>query len=138
MPGIKEFTGVHVMAQQRTTRQFKAIKDAIDTAGRPLSIDEIHELASKDVPSIGQRTVYRVVRQLQEEGELTSVPVSGGADRYELTCVALEHHHHFHCTSCDRIFDIEGCPGELKGMVPKGFKLEAHELTLSGLCDRCA
>ena len=126
------------MAQHRMTRQLEAITDVITSAGRPLSIDEIHMLATRQVPKLGQRTVYRAIRRLQESGVIVSVPVSGGPDRYELASIAAKHHHHFHCTACDRIYDIEGCPGGLKKLVPNGFKLETHELTLSGLCRSCA
>lgn len=126
------------MAVQRQTKQLQAIRDAIEQAGRPLSIDELHTLARQTIDSLGLRTVYRAVRRLQEEGEIVSVPVPGKSDRYELACVASSHHHHFHCTSCDRFFDIHGCPGGLSKLVPDGFKLEHHDLTLSGLCESCA
>lgn len=126
------------MPQQRTTRQFEAIRTAIMDAGRPLSIEEIHEVARETVPTLGVRTVYRVVRQLQEDAEVAAVTVPGGADRYEPASVASRHHHHFHCTKCDRIYDVEGCAGGLQKLLPEGFTLEHHELTLSGRCAACA
>ena len=126
------------MPQQRTTRQTEAIRAAIENAGRPLSIEEIHEEAAATVPSLGVRTVYRVVRRLQEDNEITTVPIPGSADRYELASVAATHHHHFHCTVCNRIYDVAGCAGGLKKLLPEGFKLEHHELTLSGRCSTCA
>ncbi|MCH2134641.1 MAG: transcriptional repressor [Phycisphaerales bacterium] len=126
------------MPVQRQTKQLQAVRKAIESAGRPLSIDELHDLATRDIESLGLRTVYRLVRRLQEEGEIVSVAVPGDSDRYELASVASKHHHHFHCTSCDRYFDIHGCPGGLSKLVPEGFKLEHHDLTLSGLCDACA
>ena len=127
-----------IMTQQRTTRQSVAIREVIKSAGRPLSIEEILEEASSKVPSIGLRTVYRVVRRLQEEEEIAAVSVPGGTDRYELSSIAAIHHHHFHCTICDRIYDISGCAGGLQKLLPQGFQLEHHELTLSGRCAACA
>ena len=126
------------MPQERTTQQSVAIQTAIRTAGRPLTIDEIHAAASEAVPTLGVRTVYRVVRRLQETGEIANVPVAGGTDRYELASIASKHHHHFHCKACDKYFDITGCPGGLKELLPEGFQLQEHELTLSGLCAACA
>ena len=126
------------MTLQRTTKQLQAVQAAFETAGRPLSIEELHALAAKQVASLGVRTVYRAVRRLQELGDVVAVSVPGGSDRYELATVASHHHHHFHCTACDRFFDIHGCPGGLHKLVPEGFQLEHHELTLSGLCDSCA
>lgn len=126
------------MTQQRTTRQTEAISEAIKSAGRPLSIEEILTVASSTVSTLGLRTVYRVVRRLQDEGEIASVSVPRGSDRYEMASIASKHHHHFHCTACDRFFDLEGCPGGLKKLLPRGFKLQNHELTLSGICASCS
>ena len=125
------------MPLQRTTRQSKAVQSAIEASCRPLTIDEIHSAASEDAPTIGIRTVYRVVRRLQETGVIVSIPVAGGTDRYELASIASKHHHHFHCTRCDRYFDVAGCPGGFSDLLPEGFKLQSHELTLSGLCQSC-
>ena len=126
------------MTQQRMTRQTEAISEAIKSAGGPLSIEEILTVASRTVSTLGLRTVYRVVRRLQDEGEIASVSVPGRSDRYEMASIASKHHHHFHCTACDRFFDLEGCPGGLKKLLPRGFKLQNHELTLSGLCASCS
>ena len=126
------------MPERRTTRQLQAIRTVIADAGRPLSIPEIHELAMETVETLGLRTVYRTVRRLEETGELTPVSVPGGSDRYELTSIAAKHHHHFHCTACDRFFDIHGCPGGLNKLLPEGFTLQQHELILSGLCASCS
>lgn len=126
------------MTERRTTRQLQAIRTVISEAGRPLSIPEIHELALESVETLGLRTVYRTVRRLEETGEVAPVLVPGGSDRYELSSVAETHHHHFHCTVCDRFFDIHGCPGGLNKLLPEGFTLQRHELILSGLCASCA
>ena len=74
---------------------------------------------------------------MEEDGVLVPVAVSGQPDRYELAEIAASHHHHFHCTVCDRMFDVDGCVGKLAGLLPKGFTLEDHELTLRGRCESC-
>ncbi len=123
---------------RRNTAQQRAIRNAIQNARGPLSTGEIHELASKDSPGLGIRTVYRVVGRLLEDREIATVIMPGRADRYELAETAASHHHHFHCQRCDRLFDVQGCPGHLERMVPDGFILAGHEITLTGLCARCA
>ncbi len=123
---------------RRNTSQQRAIGNAIEAAGRPLSIQEISDLAAADVPSIGLRTVYRVVNRLLEDGVIAPVTMPGQPDRYELAETAARHHHHFHCVSCDRVFDVHGCPGRMDRMVPDGFVLDGHEITLSGRCAQCA
>ncbi len=123
---------------RRNTSQQRAIGGAIEAAGRPLSIQEINQLAAKDVPGIGLRTVYRVVNRLLDDGVIAPVTVPGQPDRYELAEAAARHHHHFHCLGCDRVFDIHSCPGRIDRMVPEGFVLDGHEITLNGLCAQCA
>ena len=126
------------MTERRDTPQQRAIREVCQSASRPLSIDEIFDFAKSEVPSLGQRTVYRIVRRMEQDGILVPVAVSGQADRYELADIAASHHHHFHCTVCDRMFDVNGCVGKLASLVPKGFTLEDHELTLRGRCESCA
>ena len=126
------------MKQQRTTKQLKAIQETIESAGRPLSIDELQKIASEKVESLGQRTVYRAVRRLEEDGVIARVKDPEGGERYELASIAAKHHHHFHCKSCDRFYDVHGCPGGLNKLLPEGFVLQHHELMLSGLCSECA
>lgn len=123
---------------RRDTSQQRAIRQAIESAEGPLSIAQIHEIAAGDCPGIGVRTVYRVVGRLLDDKVITPVTMPGQVDRYEPARTEAPHHHHFHCHECDRVFDVEGCPGHLDRMVPDGFRLDGHEITLSGLCARCA
>lgn len=126
------------MTERRNTRQITAIRETLDREQRPLSVDEIHRGARRAVPTLGVRTVYRVMQRMEDDGEVARVAVPGQPDRYELAVLAASHHHHFHCLKCDRLFDVHGCPGRMDRMVPDGFVLEGHEITLSGWCDRCA
>jgi Fur family ferric uptake transcriptional regulator len=120
---------------ERQTRQRETIVTVIREANRPVSPQEILDLAAKRLPRLGVATVYRAIRQLVAEGELTPVGIPGEAPRYEPAGKA--HHHHFHCRKCDRVFEMDGCPGPLQAMAPKGFKVEGHDILLYGLCDRC-
>lgn len=122
---------------RRDTCQQRAIRTVIDEGGRPLSVQEIHELASAETPSLGLRTVYRVLNRLLEDQAIAPVVVPGQPDRYEPAAVAAKHHHHFHCEQCDRVFDVDACPGGLSRMLPRGFKLAGHELLLWGRCAEC-
>ena len=106
---------------RRDTSQQRAIRAAIDSAGRPLSVQEIHVTAAKESPSLGLRTVYRVVNRMLGDGAIAPVVVPGQPDRYEPAAVAEKHHHR--CEQCDRIFDVDAFPGGLSRMLPPGFKL---------------
>jgi len=121
---------------QRRTAQRDQIKQAFTQAGRPLGVDEVHAVASRSLPRLGVATVYRAVNDLVEAGWLKPVELPGEPTRYELA--GLDHHHHFRCTACDRVFDIEGCAMAAKPHVPRGFRVESHEVILYGRCADCA
>ncbi|WP_257620483.1 Fur family transcriptional regulator [Janthinobacterium sp. NKUCC08_JDC] len=122
---------------ERTTRQKTAIQAAIESAQRPLSAQEILEQASLQVTQLGIATVYRNLKSLVLEEKVHVVTLPGENPRYESNTAANHHHHHFQCTTCQRVFDVHDCPGDLKRMAPQGFVVERHELTLYGRCADC-
>ena len=128
---------------ERNTRQRQAVLDAIDHAGRALTPNEILALAQGSVASLNLSTIYRHLNALQDEARITKVLLPGQAARFEAACAAAHHgdahhHHHFHCSACDRVYALHACPGSMQDLAPKGFVVEAHEITLRGLCASCA
>lgn len=124
-----------MQAATRNTRQRQAIRDALEAAGRPLSPLEVLEAAREAVPGIGLATVYRNLKVLADEQWIAQVDLPGDSPRYEVA--GKDHHHHFRCRGCGGVFEVEGCPGDLRTMVPKGFRLEGHEVILFGRCAAC-
>ena len=120
---------------ERRTRQRDAIWLTIERAERPLSPQEILELSRSEVPGLGIATVYRNIKVFVAEGKLRVVELPGAPDRYEVA--GKDHHHHFHCRSCDGVFEVETCSGDFDAVTPMGFRLENHEVTLYGLCAQC-
>lgn len=123
-------------SQPRNTRQRAAIREAISQSDGPLGPQELLRIARIDVPSISLATVYRNINALLEDGSIIKVELPGQPALYE--SAGLTHHHHFQCTSCGRTFDINGCPGNLATLLPEGFRLDAHDITLYGACAECA
>lgn len=120
---------------KRMTRQRKALLSCLETARRPLGVNELVALAAKEIPGINLSTVYRNLKILLDERRVALVKLPGGDFRYEM--VTPQHHHHFLCDGCGRAFAIAGCLTGLAKLVPKGFKLSGHSLTLNGLCLEC-
>jgi Fur family ferric uptake transcriptional regulator len=120
---------------KRQTHQRHAVRHALENADRPLSPREILDAARAEVPGLGIATVYRHIRSLVEEGWLHTVELPGAPDRYERA--GKDHHHHFHCRECDRVYDIEAGPGGIRALAPRGYRVETHEITLYGLCREC-
>lgn len=125
-----------VPSRMRATRQREAIIRTLEEAGRPLSAVEILHLARSAVPALGLATVYRTIDSLLRSRSVASVEIPGRPPRYELA--GKDHHHHFLCRQCHRVFEVPGCPGNIDAHVPDGFVLEGHEITLYGRCAACA
>lgn len=130
---------------ERHTRQRQAVLDAIDHAGRALTPAEILELAQASVASLNLSTIYRHLNALQDDARIAKVMLPGQPARFEAACADAHgrdahehHHHHFHCCACDRVYALHGCPGPMQELAPQGFVVQAHEITLRGLCRECA
>ena len=120
---------------QRSTKQRRAIQEILRSSARPLSPKEIVDLASEKGEVLSLTTVYRSLKAMIEMDDLSPVDIPGQPARYE--AAGLEHHHHFHCDLCDRVFDIPGCLPEVHSLAPPGFTTTHHDLTLMGTCPSC-
>lgn len=121
---------------ERTTKQKRAIRSAFESEGRPLSTTEAFEAAQGLVGGLGIATVYRSIKSLLDDGWLTPIDVPGKGVLYELSGKA--HHHHFSCTSCHRVFELDGCADDVLVPLPRGFKATGHDVTIFGRCATCA
>jgi Fur family ferric uptake transcriptional regulator len=120
---------------ERNTVQRRAIHRVLEQAGRPMGPPEIFDAAKEHAPGLGIATVYRTIKRLLDDGFLSQVELPGEAPRYEVA--GKGHHHHFRCNNCNKVFDLQGCPGAFKQILPQGFSLETHELYLFGRCGEC-
>lgn len=124
------------MTMERATRQRDAIMSVLRASRRPLSPREVLDGARGAVTALGLATVYRTLKLLVAQGILRAITLPGERPRYEMA--EAGHHHHFQCTACRRVYDVPGCPGNLRRLAPRGFTLEDHDLTLYGRCPDCA
>lgn len=146
---------------ERQTRQQQAVVQAIRDSGRSLSPQEVWRLAQQVVPRINLSTVYRQIKTLCEQGHLLQVQLPGQTPRYEPARLTpqlspnkrrvialnaanqgsrtgtLAHHHHFHCVACEQVIPLHACPGGMEKLVPRGYEVQRHDLTLHGRCPTC-
>jgi Fur family transcriptional regulator, ferric uptake regulator len=120
----------------RDTRQARTIREILEQHGEPVTAPEVHSYAMALVPGIGIATVYRHLHHLTVAGEIARVELPGQPCRFERA--GKPHHHHFVCQGCQRVFDLMGCLGDLRSLVPDGFEVIKHDLTVYGHCRRCA
>jgi Fur family transcriptional regulator, ferric uptake regulator len=128
----------HSTVQRRNTRQREVILGVIEAARGPLSIPEILQSARSHLPRVGLATVYRTLNLLRDDDRIALVTLPGEEPRFEPSRHG-HHHHHFRCRVCERVFELETCPVSIpKGsLLPGGFLVEDHHLTMYGLCADC-
>ncbi len=118
---------------RRYSRFRKPVQDALRLAAGPLSATDVQ--ARLGGTGIGLATVYRLLKEGMEDGDLVCVELPGGPRRFEPA--DRPHHHHFECVVCHTVYDVPGCPGGIDRLAPEGFKLDQYELILSGRCPEC-
>jgi Fur family transcriptional regulator, ferric uptake regulator len=125
----------HPISFCRNTLQRREIRNVFEQSDRPLGADEVLELGREKMAGLGMATVYRTIKALTDEGWLVPVALPGASPRYEIRGKA--HHHHFHCRKCHRIFELNGCVGQLRKMIPRTFEMLDHIVLIDGVCADC-
>lgn len=125
---------------QRTTaptpRQ-RCLLRHLEQAGRELSGQQLHRLLQESGEGMGLATVYRHLRQLQQQGTLRCRHLPSGEALY--APIHLDRHH-LTCVECGRSRELKGCPihaVELPSSERKGFRLLFHTLEFFGVCSTC-
>ncbi|MBI2386517.1 MAG: transcriptional repressor [Elusimicrobia bacterium] len=122
---------------QRDTSQRRAIRRALEAAGRPLGALEVLEASKTEAPGLGIATVYRNIKALLAADEISEVQLPGEPPRYE--AAGKGHHHHFRCERCEKVYELGGaCLPDLKNALPRGFRVTSHEVLVHGVCAACA
>jgi Fur family ferric uptake transcriptional regulator len=119
---------------QRLSCQRTIVLETLTAAHQPLLLQEAIEPIQATLLRLGIAPVYRQLKQSVKEGTLHVVRLLGKNAR----CAAARHaqYRHFQCTACQRVFDVQVCPGDLARLISKGFTINDHDLTLYGSwCD---
>src|SRR4030042_1284892 len=68
------------------------------------TVREILSAVRRALPTVSADTVYRTLMNLSEAGLCLALDGLGDARRFD-PCTGA--HHHFHCTGCGRVFDVD-------------------------------
>ncbi|ADU63121.1 MAG: transcriptional repressor [Pseudodesulfovibrio sp.] len=123
----------------KTTPQRRLILDTLLKQGGHLSSEELYAKVKKRDSSIGQATVYRTLKLLNESGLIEPLDFADGVTRYEPS-YGEEHHDHLICERCGNNIEIldktiENRQEELAK--EHGFTLVRHKMYLYGVCPEC-
>ena len=120
---------------QRKTPQREVIYNIIQTSSGPVTVQEVLTKTVELNVQIGIATIYRTIKLLLSSDKISIVTLPDGQARYEIS--ELKHHHHFHCTVCGKVSDINQCCMHLHENEVEGHLIQHHEITLFGICKSC-
>lgn len=108
--------------------------EALAAADHPTA-GELYGIIKEEHPSISRGTVFRVLSNFAEEGEIVKLQLSGSCARFD---AITSPHAHAHCVNCGKIFDVPLSPSAALAVPPQGFKVFSEKVELTGLCAECA
>jgi Fe2+ or Zn2+ uptake regulation protein len=98
--------------------------------------ESVHAAVTTELPNVSLRTVYQVLNDLAELGELQALDLGTGAARFDPN---VEPHHHLVCTQCGKVRDVYASFGDV--LVPsgaeQGFAVDSAEVVFRGRCEIC-
>ena len=121
----------------RKSKQKEAILRAVKSTTSHPAADWVYERVREEIPNISLGTVYRDLKLLKQEGEVSEVGLTDTLSRFDGN---TQSHYHFKCEQCSHIFDVDEPVGEEinKRIAQKmGFKISHHQLVFYGLCQEC-
>lgn len=117
---------------QRVTPSRVRVLAAMLQAGTTLSH---HDLEARLAP-IDRVTLYRVLDWLVAQGIAHRVSGTDRVWRFGIAGGAHDGHAHFQCSACGKVLCLAEAPA--RGVsVPRGYRPQAVELTVKGLCADC-
>ena len=126
------------MKQKRNTLQKGIVFEIFREMHNHPSAGMVYEAVHKRYPEISKATVYRLLAEAAEDGELLRLKLSDADDRYDVT---LKRHYHIVCRGCGAVADVETefDPGELMkdSSACENFLAESCHIEFSGLCGKC-
>lgn len=124
--------------RKRYSEKRDAIWRALCATVEHPSAEQIYETVRKQYPEISLGTVYRNLTQFREWGQVKSVGVVNGQERFDANVLP---HPHFICHRCGAVIDLHQIPKESISaelvMQRYPVSVEYQELVFHGICHTC-
>ncbi len=118
------------------SRQREAVLKVLSNTKTHPDAAWVYEETKKLIPNISLGTVYRNLSKLKSDGDIVSVGVYEGIERFDAD---VSEHLHFYCKNCQRILDISE-----KHLLPiseiekqLNVKIRSVACVFEGECDDC-
>lgn len=120
----------------RKTHQTELVMQAVRALDHPTAGDVLKSVNEQD-PSVSRATVFRVLAEAAESGEVQRLVLAGSSDCFDVT---LCKHAHMVCSRCGAISDVaiaDTAALEQSAVAVKGGRIESCHVQFFGLCPEC-
>ena len=122
--------------KERSTAKKSFIFGYLKSVKTHPSAEVVYKEVKKKLPSISQGTVYRVLNNFKEKGEVLAIDTKNNVHFDADT----SDHAHFICENCGNVFDVaDECSkcGILKNKKTKVGSINSYKINFYGTCKCC-
>ena len=131
-----ELTELFRQRGMKVTPQRRAVFHVLHGNPEHPTAEGIHARVSAEIPDISLRTVYQVLNDLADMGELERLDLGTGSSRLDPN---VDPHHHLVCSTCGTVQDVPAVLADIR--LPEahraGFRVSSTEVTFRGCCPTC-
>ena len=121
---------------ERMTAQKSFILDYLKSVKSHPTAEVVYKEVKKKLPNISCGTVYRVLNNFKDKGEIISIDTKDNV-HFDAD---ISDHAHFICEKCQNVYDVidECCEcGILKNKKTKVGKIKKYVINFYGICSIC-
>ncbi len=118
----------------KPTYQRLTVLAAVTENRSHVAIRGLHALLVKKIPTLSKTTLYNTLELFSAKGLVRALTIDPDEVRYDGVAAP---HHHFYCSGCGRILDIEiSCPTGRAGEL-HGHRIDEVHGYFKGICRDC-
>jgi len=122
--------------KERMTAQKSFIFGYLKSVKTHPSAETVYKEVKKKIPSISQGTVYRVLNNFKDKGEILAIDTKDNV-HFDAD---ISDHAHFICNECGNVFDvISECSkcNILRNKKTKVGRINGYQIKFYGICNKC-
>jgi len=124
--------------QLKITKQRHALLDYLVTyQDHYVAVSAVDEHMRTLFAGMSHNTIYRNIKEFETLG-LLEVKSADNQTLVKYQCdFEHQHHHHFVCSNCGRVIELQACPLDAYEAQLPGCTITGHRMEIYGLCEQC-